>query len=400
MDPLGDAACVERAATTCVVRGDEGVYARQMKPLGLRRLPMVGALAAAAVACAAPASTPSEGAPDPTTSSPPAISASPSPSMSTEPTPAPSAAPLAWRQLEAIGPRAREDHTWTADADGTTAYLFGGRENAVVMGDLWAYDLATDTWSAIETPEGPAPRFGHEAAWVDGIGLVIFAGQSGPNFFNDLWAFDPAAATWRQLPAGGDVPVARYGTCAGIGPDGRLWISHGFTSDGTRFADTKAYDFGTATWTDETPDSDLPVNRCLHGCWWTADGTLAMFGGQTTGVAALDDRWVLEEEGWQRVEGVTPPARNLYARARLDGATFVFGGQGLDGRRLGDGWLLRDGDAEATLVAVADDSPPGRSGAEMVVDGTRARVLLFGGLGEGGVLADVWELTGDPLAGR
>ena len=362
---------------------------------------MVAMLATVAVACVAPASTPSEGAPRPTTSPPPTISASPSPSVSTDPTPAPSAAALEWRQLEATGPRPREDHTWTADADGTTAYLFGGRDGTFVMGDLWAYDLATDSWSAIEAPEGPASRFGHEAAWVDGIGLVVFAGQSGPTFFNDLWALDPATTTWRQLPAGGDVPVGRYGTCAAIGPDGRLWISHGFTSDGTRFADTKAYDFGTATWTDETPDGDLPVNRCLHGCWWTGDGTFTLFGGQTTGVTALDDRWVLDDEGWERVEGgVSPPARNLYARARLDGAALVFGGQGLDGGRLDDGWLLRDGEAEAMLVTVAGDSPPGRSGAEMVVDGTRARVLLVGGLGEDGVLADVWQLAGDPLAGR
>jgi hypothetical protein len=386
-----------RRVSYCVVAG---VYARPMKRRGPRHLLLVASLAAAVVACAAPASSPSEGAPDPTISSPPATTASPSPPASTEPTPAPSMAPLAWQQLEATGPRAREDHTWTADSDGTAAYLFGGRDGAVVMGDLWAYDLEADTWSAVEAPAAPPPRFGHEAAWVDGIGLVIFAGQSGPNFFNDLWAFDPAAATWRELPAGGDVPVARYGTCAGIGPDGRLWISHGFTSDGTRFADTNAYDFGTATWTDETPDGDLPVNRCLHGCWWTADGALVLFGGQTTGVTALDDRWELGDAGWRRVTGAAPPARNLYARARLDGATLVVGGQGLDGGRLGDAWLLRDGEVDATPLAAEGDGPPGRSGAEMVIDGARGRVLLFGGLGEDGVLADVWQLTGDPLAGR
>ena len=81
--------------------------------------------------------------------------------------------------------------------------------------------------------DGPAARFGHEAVWVDGIGLVVFAGQNGPNFFNDLWAYEPASATWRQLPSNGAVPVPRYGTCAAVGPDGRLWISHGFTADGT-----------------------------------------------------------------------------------------------------------------------------------------------------------------------
>ena len=90
---------------------------------------------------------------------------------------------------------------------------------------------------------GPAARFGHEAAWVEDVGLVVFAGQAGATFFNDLWAYDPDADAWTELPGSGDVPVSRYGTCAAVGPDGRLWISHGFTSDGVRFSDTRAYDF-------------------------------------------------------------------------------------------------------------------------------------------------------------
>lgn len=310
-------------------------------------------------------------------------------------TPEPTPAPLAWSELDARGPSAREDHTWTVDASGETAYLFGGRDGADVFGDLWTFDLASDAWSQLEAA-GPAPRFGHEAVWVEGIGLVVFAGQAGTAFFNDLWAFDPETGAWRQLPSGGDVPVARYGTCAAIGPDGRLWISHGFTSDGTRFADTRAYDFADGTWTDETPSGDLPVNRCLHGCWWTADGELALFGGQTTGVTALDDRWVLRPaDGWAAVDGARPDARNLYARARTDGATLLFGGQALDASRLDDAWLLVDGEADAVPLDVAGEGPPGRSGAELVRDPSRGRYLLFGGLGADGALGDTWQLSGD-----
>lgn len=280
--------------------------------------------------------------------------------------------------------------------DDGTAYLFGGRDGPTTHGDLWAYDLAADRWSRLDVAEGPAPRFGHEAVWVEDVGLVIFAGQAGTTFFNDLWAFDPEAETWSALPTAGDVPVARYGTCAGIGPDGSLWISHGFTSDGTRFADTLSYDFGTGTWTDMTPAGELPVNRCLHGCWFTNGGDLALFGGQTTGVTALDDRWLLGPAGWEQLGGTVPPARNLYARARLDGATLLFGGQALDGGRLGDLWMLPDDGPVAELPV--DGGPPGRSGAEMVVDRERARILLFGGLATDGASADTWELTGDPLA--
>ena len=301
--------------------------------------------------------------------------------------------------MDAAGPTAREDHTWTGDATGDVAYLFGGRDGTILFGDLWAYELATDTWTQVPAEGGPAPRFGHEAVWADGVGLVVFAGQAGTDFFNDLWAFDPDAGTWRQLPASGDVPVARYGTCAGIGPDERLWISHGFTEDQTRFSDTVAYDFETGAWSDETPERPVPVSRCLHGCWWTDAGELALFGGQTTGVTALDDLWLLAADGWRQVDGQLPAERNLYARARIPAATVVFGGQAIDAGYLADAFILPDGAADAQPVLAAGPAPAARAGAEMVIDADRGRVLLFGGRDADRAYADVWALTGVVPAG-
>ncbi len=314
--------------------------------------------------------------------------------------PGPATEPMTWTQLDVVGPPPREDHTWTVDGDGRVAYLFGGRDGATAYDDLWTYDLEDDEWTRLDVPSGPDARFGHEAAWVEGVGLVIFAGQAGSRFFDDLWAFSPETDTWRLLPAGGDVPVARYGTCASVGPDGRLWISHGFTADGSRFADTRAYDFAAEAWADETPAGAAPIERCLHGCWWTDDGELTLYAGQTTGVTALGDRWLLSGGGWNQVDGALPPARNLYARARLDGATLVSGGQASDGGYLGDLWLLVDGEADAVAVEAVEPAPPGRAGAEMVHDEARGRVLLFGGRDGQGTRADIWELVGGVVTGR
>jgi len=345
-------------------------------------------------ACSSPASTtePTLAASVATPSSAPSMagveSPTPSPSAS-EPLPAPQ-----WAALEAIGPVPREDHTWTVDPSGEVAYLFGGRDREATSGDLWAYDLATDAWSEIAFEGGPAPRFGHEAVWVDDIGLVIFAGQAdATTFFNDLWAYDPGSVSWRQLPSTGAVPVARYGTCAAVGPDGRLWISHGFTSENARFNDTLAYDLETGVWTDETPEAPLPVSRCLHGCWWTDGGELALFGGQTTGATALGDLWLLSDGAWTHIEGNLPSARNLYARARLaSGVTLVFGGQALDETFLADAFLLNDGEANAVAVEPGGPAPAPRAGAEMIVDEARNRVLLFGGRDADRAYGDLWEL--------
>jgi Galactose oxidase, central domain len=346
---------------------------------------LAGCSAAPSSSGSPPASPPAAATGQPPPSAAPS-SAAASPSSTPEPE------PLAWHRLDASGPDAREDHTWTVA--GRTALLFGGRDGATVFGDLWAYDLDADAWTELDPAPGPAARFGHEAVWVDDVGLVVFAGQAGTTFFNDLWAYDPDAGAWTELPSSGEEPVSRYGTCAAIGPDGRIWISHGFTSDGTRFKDTRAYDFDAGAWTDETPGGPLPVERCLHGCWWTDDGDLVLYAGQTTGTLALGDRWILAGGGWSEVEGGLPSARNLYARGRVDAATLVFGGQALDASYLGDLWLLPDAGGDAVALEPRGPGPSGRAGAEMVSDAETGRVLLFGGRDTDGTRSDVWALTG------
>ena len=359
--------------------------------------PLAALLVAGVVAgCAAPAASPDlsepsraseSGAPEtagPTDTATPGASASPA----TAPDPA-------WASIDAAGPAAREDHTWTVDPGGTTAYLFGGRDGSTIFADLWAYDLGTDAWTELDSGSPPPGRFGHEAAWVPDIGLVVFAGQAGATFFNDLWAYDPAEDTWTSLPSQGDVPVARYGSCSAVGRDGRLWISHGFTSDGVRFADTRAYDFGSGAWTDETPAGTGPVERCLHACWLTDAGSLALYAGQTTGVPALGDLWTLSSGAWAETTGTLPPARQLAAHARLEGVTLVFGGQSESGP-LDDAWLLADGASDATELLPTGTWPSARWGATLIADPERNRVLLFGGRDADGAYDDAWTLTGIP----
>ncbi|CAN5782210.1 hypothetical protein BH24CHL8_BH24CHL8_10010 [soil metagenome] len=334
-------------------------------------------------------SAPSDAPPSaaPTGSSP---ASSPSSSISIAP-----ATQVSWQQLDqGDSPPARSDHTWTVDGDGTAAWLFGGTSDASPFEDLWRYDLAADQWRRIE-PAGDRPpaRFGHVAAWVDGIGLVIWSGQAGDDFFNDLWAFDPTAEAWSRLPDGGAVPAARYGSCGAVGPDGRLWISHGFTDSG-RFDDTRAYDFAAGQWTEIVPVGERPIKRCLHDCLWTPDGRFLLYAGQTDGEPALGDLWSLDptSAAWTRQDRPEPEARQLYALATVDSTAFVFGGADADRRRL-DSLFVLDLDAEEWREAEpAGRSPAGRSGAALIADPDRERLLLYGGTGTDETLGDLWQL--------
>ena len=246
----------------------------------------------------------------------------------------------------------------------------------------------------------PAARFGHDAAWLPGQGLLVWAGQAGSDFFDDIWLLDPARRSWNELKVDGDKPVARYGSCSGVGPDGRLWISHGFTANGVRFDDTWTFDLGLRRWTGRTPApvGDGPIKRCLHACWWTSDGRLALYGGQTNGVPALGDLWHLTPDlaggtssAWTEAPSQPAPARQLAAVARRGELTIIFGGRGADGDVLADAWVLPDGATVLAPLQVAD-SPPARTGATLVDDNAGDRLVMFGGRA-GDAFGDVWELT-------
>jgi hypothetical protein len=368
---------------------------------------LVALLAVSLFAACGPAASqdPTSGYPLPTG---PAAS-TPEGTPGADPTEGPVGSPIAsapltatWARLEVDGngPAPREDHTWTVAEDGRTAYLFGGRDGATVFDDLWSFDLATERWERELVDGPPAARFGHEAAWLPGHGLVIWAGQAGADFFDDIWLLDPAGRSWKELKVEGDKPVARYGSCSGIGPDGRLWISHGFTANGVRFDDTWTFDLDGRRWTVRSPETAGagPIKRCLHACWWTSDGRLGLYGGQTNGVPALGDLWFLTpglsdapSNVWAEAPGQPAPARKLAAVARRGELTIIFGGRGTDGKALADAWVLPDGATALAPLTVAD-SPAARSGAAMVDDASGERLVLFGGLGKD-AFGDVWELT-------
>jgi hypothetical protein len=339
----------------------------------------------------------------------PMVAAAPSPSASALPSPMVAAAgaplpiaaladvtDLAWAPLRSAGgPAPREDHTWTVDAGGTVAWLFGGRDGGREYADLWRFDLASATWTEVAVDgRRPSARFGHAAAWVPDVGLVIFAGQQGADFFDELWAFDPGPGAWRKLPARGARPAPRYGTCAGLGADGRLWISHGFTFRG-RFDDTRAYDFGTRTWHDETPPGKRPSQRCLHDCFWSSDGRLVLYGGQDDASASLGDAWALDPAaGWSRLPDPTAAARRLYAVAVDARAAWIFGGAAEDGSRLGDLWRVDRATLEWQEASPAGRAPAGRSAGTLLFDeASAARLLLFGGEGRSARRADLWQLA-------
>jgi len=105
-----------------------------------------------------------------------------------------------WDQLvfdEAGGPGHRDNAKLIADEHNDRIWLFGGSKfDGTTLSDLWYFDLHTGTWTRVDTAmtgPAPAPRFGQfyfsrqtATAWE----LYIFGGATAefaPVLLNDMW---------------------------------------------------------------------------------------------------------------------------------------------------------------------------------------------------------------------
>jgi hypothetical protein len=223
--------------------------------------------------------------------------------------------------------------------------------------------------------------------------MVIFAGQLGDGFFDDLWVYDPDRDRWRELPAKGQAPKRRYGSCMVVGPDGRMWISHGFTSSG-RFDDTRAYDLKTRRWAVITPEGRKPGERCLHECFTSLAGDLVLYGGQDDGNFALGDLWSMgRDRTWDRHDDPQAKWRRLYGVTEAGAYAYVFGGAGEDNAQLADVWRVERETLGFTRLRVEGNHPAARYAGTLITDAERGRLLLFGGQSANGAKSDVWELV-------
>lgn len=120
---------------------------------------------------------------------------------------------------EELTPAASPDGRWfTAhayDAANHRAIIFGGNAPPVVSDEVWAFDLTTEMWSEVfPSDAGPSHRAGATAVY-DGANdrMVIFGGK-GAAFYNEVWSLENLS----------DIPSAAGGNPPG--PHARLEQNH------------------------------------------------------------------------------------------------------------------------------------------------------------------------------
>jgi hypothetical protein len=126
-----------------------------------------------------------------------------------------------WEQVSATGdiPTARASTAMAYDKAKNRLVLFGGNSspnglNLKPEADTYTFDLATSAWTKARTSGTPKARIYHSLT-VDpngGKAYALFGGDAnafqGP-FINDLWALDLQTFAWEAVDAQGDKPLAR-----------------------------------------------------------------------------------------------------------------------------------------------------------------------------------------------
>ena len=299
-------------------------------------------------------------------------------------------------------PSARRNASAILDPTENRMVIFGGTTagSASTLNDVWGFDFDTNSWINLTPaagPPAPAPRL-FPASIYDPFAhqMITWSGQAFGVFFNDVWAFDLATNSWSQFSPSGGPPNVRYGVGYTFDPVARDLVTFaGFTNMG-RFSDVWRFNDQADTWTNVSPGSG-PGERCLHAaCYDQVGHRMIMFAGQNN-FGALDDLWALDlnTNTWTQLTPSPKPSGRFFASMVYDAANrraTVFGGQ-TSINLVNEAWVYDLWTNTWTQLAPAGTPPTARSGAAGIYDEANDRMVIFGGT-DGAVKNDVWALTG------
>ena len=309
-----------------------------------------------------------------------------------------------WAILTPTGtsPNARSDAASTVDTSTNRMIVFGGDGSGGSFNDIWALDMTANppSWQLLNDGTGTAPPARSDAAMAYDSSrdeIVLFGGRGGSTF-GDLWIFDLGTNTWSQPGTAGTAPSARY--------------AHGATYDSTndRFVvfcgrasgelqDVHALDLGTLTWSDISAVGTQPGTRAQFA--WAGDATgdhVYLFGGKRS-VYQLGDLWELDLTGALATWAILSPANSLPAEredpaACLDAAGVLIAGTGFYLKKhLKDVWDFDTSAVSPEWVQLAlPDVPPNLSQSQGIYDPVANRMLVFSGEVSFGPSSGLWQL--------
>ena len=275
------------------------------------------------------------------------------------------------------GPSARGRYAMSMDPDREWMILHGGRYREdggsgdyTLYDDVWAFDLAGESWIQLSASGGPEARVSHAGFVVDGQ-FMIHGGNSSENGMyytphEDVWAFDLEIQSWTEVTPGSG-PDERLFHAGAVSDDGKTYYSFAGVRSFTSFLNELwALDLETMEWTElHDGDGEAPTPRMAPNLVVDEprDRLLAFAGHDTTDLGNTNQMWAfdLSSETWSEIH-----VGDVYANAAEGFCDFP---------------------ADFTEP---DFSSPERRYLGSVYETHADQMVLFGGKTDCGAVNDVW----------
>ncbi|MFX0150627.1 MAG: kelch repeat-containing protein [Candidatus Hodarchaeota archaeon] len=229
-------------------------------------------------------------------------------------------------------------------------------EAHIDWGDTWAFDFNSNTWENMTPDFSPRSRSIHNMAYDSESDRVILYGGfwgdpsavGGRRALGDTWAYDYNSNTWTNMsPVLSPGPLYAFGLAYDSESDrvvlyGGKFKSNGFTS---LKHETWAYDYNSNNWIEMNPPGSARGNRnrfqmVYHVKW----DRILLFGGDSE-ASAYDDTWVYDynKDNWTELEPVNRPSSRIYSDLAYDvesDKVILFGGSDLNNNNFNETWAL------------------------------------------------------------
>jgi len=282
------------------------------------------------------------------------------------------------------------------------AILFGGRAYGLFglkyFDDLWRFNNSSQTWTPIKISHRPAARLSPGMVYDQAHHkIILFGGHTSQGRLGDTWIYNIAENFWEDVTPKNSPPPRSDTGMVYDKANQVVILFGGYCQENNRDLcdDTWTFDPETNMWTEMKPSNSPPV---MYGHTLVYDpinqlsllwgGHMsAIKNGVSSSIGYNDTLWRYScpENSWEEIasKSVENPSPRYWHASVFDsesGKLLLFGGDGGNGF-LADTWLF-DMSQNTWERVITNDMPSPRTVAAIVYDNANGGIFLFGGLGE------------------
>ena len=310
-----------------------------------------------------------------------------------------------WAKLTPTGtpPAARNAHTSIYDPVRDRMLVYGGTDSANVYGDVWALSLSgSPAWTQVVTGGGPpTARAQHVAVYDSQRDRMVIHGGWGPGDTGDMWALDLATNTWSSVITSAGGPGFRQQHAAVYDPINDRIVMFGGGPDNTLWSVNFS---GTPAWSQLPFTGSSPRARFGMGAVYDAPAhSMLLFGGTPSNTDSVDNTTsmlhLIGTPEWSQLDlglELPSPRENPLAAMDQSSESFYIGGGCC--QNYSDMWRTTIDHTTATLASLVSSTATAQDvKVNWWVSSTTGPVTIERSDGSGWKLADVRTVSGTGL---